>query len=206
MNTDMAAVLRRIAKRLKAVKLTANAASKKAGKPDAIRNLQRAVESGGRQGITVATLTALAPVLATTMAWLLEGKGVEDTAAAEATIPVWGKAGAGGAIHSFHDNGEIGRIAAPPDANDTTAAVEIAGESLGKLFDGWYAVYDEVRAPATADMLGTLCVVGLVDGSVYIKQLKKGRGKRFTLESNYEPPVYDVEVRWAARVKEIIPP
>lgn len=202
---ELQRVIKRIDARLKAVGMSANAASVAAGKKDAIRNLKRAAKDGNRQGATTTTMAALAPVLKTTVQWLLEGQGVEDIAADTRTIPVWGKAGAGGEINSFHgDNAEIGRISAPADANEQTGAVEISGDSLGPVFNGWFAIYDEVRTPPTTDMMGELCVVELTDGRVFIKTLKQGRGKRLELHSNYGAPLYDVKVKWAAKVKNVV--
>lgn len=72
-------VLKRIEARLNAVGLSASAAGKKAGAPDAIRDLRRAVngKDGRRQGISLTSLQKLAPVLDTTVAWLLNGEGAE---------------------------------------------------------------------------------------------------------------------------------
>lgn len=203
---SLADVLKRIQKRLKVVGLTANAASDQAKKTDAIRNLARAVEAG-REGVSTATLLALAPVLKTTAEWLLTGNGQEDTASdEEATIPVWGKAGAGGEIRDFsEDSNPIGAIPYPKQIGSETGAVEISGNSLGPIFDGWYALYDDMRHPPTEDLIGRLCVLRLSDGRVFIKELSKGRGKRFTLTSNFEPPIYDVIVAWAALVKTMVP-
>lgn len=54
-------VLQRIEERLSALGLTARAASLKAGlSADAIRNLQRAVEKGGRKGVTTRTINQMA--------------------------------------------------------------------------------------------------------------------------------------------------
>lgn len=198
-------VLERIERRLKVVKLTANAASKKAGKPDAIRNMRRAVENGDRQSANMATIAALAPILETTAAWLTEAAGPEEVSAEEATIPVWGKAGAGGKVHLIPGTPEIGRIPDPGGSNERTGSIEIDGESLGKVWDGWYAVYDEIRHPPTQDLIGRLCVLEDSKGQVFVKRLKKGRGKRWTLESS-EEPIYDVEVKWAAPVKNVVPP
>lgn len=64
-------ILERIELRLAALKMTASAASKKAGKSDAIRNIKRAVKNGDRGGVSTATLEALAPVLQTTAGWLI---------------------------------------------------------------------------------------------------------------------------------------
>ena len=68
-------IVARIESRLKGVGLSAHAASLAARRPDAIRNLKRAVKIHNRRGITTETLVALAPVLKTTAAWLLEGIG-----------------------------------------------------------------------------------------------------------------------------------
>lgn len=76
---DLKGILERIERRLIAVDKKADKASNEAGKPDAIRNLRRAVESK-KGGITVATLEALAPVLETTVVYLLKGEGPESLA------------------------------------------------------------------------------------------------------------------------------
>jgi len=99
---DLTAVLDRVEQKLKERGLSANAASVAAGKPDAIRNMRRAVKNGDRQGVSTATLAALAPVLGTSLSWLMEG-GQEDRSTSEARlapghphpIPIVGKAAAG---------------------------------------------------------------------------------------------------------------
>ena len=75
--------------------LSANRASDLAKKPDAIRNLKRAVQNGDRRGVTTETLLALAPVLKTTAAWLLEGVGEGGSSTA---VRVVGRIGAGAEI------------------------------------------------------------------------------------------------------------
>ncbi len=75
---QLAEVLERIETRLKVLKMTENAASQAAGKPDAIRNLRRGVQSGARKGISTATLAALAPVLKTSAEWLMTGRNPPD--------------------------------------------------------------------------------------------------------------------------------
>jgi hypothetical protein len=53
---------------------------------------------------------------------------------------------------------------------------------------------------------GKLCVCGLPDGRVVIKKLAKSREKGlFILHSQFEPPIYDVAVIWAAKVKNMVP-
>jgi SOS-response transcriptional repressor LexA len=200
-------VLARIERRLKVVGISAHAASRAAGKPDAIRNIRRAVANGGGGGLTTSTLTALADVLGTTVSWLTTGTGPEDPRVQGATIPVWGRVGAGGLVFNYQQEAqEIDRITAPSETTEHTGAVEIVGESLGRLFEGWYAIYDELRFPPTADLLGRMCILELDDGRMFIKRVMRGRGRKFVLESNYDPPIYDVAVTWAARVRQMVPP
>lgn len=72
---DLPGILERIEARLKVKNLSADAASKLAGKPDAIRNIKRAIKTGKRQGVSTATIRALAVTLECSPAWLL---GEED--------------------------------------------------------------------------------------------------------------------------------
>lgn len=123
------------------------------------------------------------------------------------TVPVVGYVGAGAEAHMFSDGqGPFDEAGAPAGATDATVAVEVRGTSLGQSFDGWYVYYDEVRNPPTSDLIGSLCVVGLADGRVLVKTLKVGQlPNRFTLISNAEQPVYDAEITWAARVRQMTP-
>lgn len=79
---DLAEILKRVEQRLKELGLTAKGASALAGRPDAIRNLKRAVRDGGRQGISTATIAALAPVLEVSEEWLATGRSGEPLALA----------------------------------------------------------------------------------------------------------------------------
>ena len=119
-------------------------------------------------------------------------------------VPLVGYVGAGATAH-FVPSGQLGEVDRPDWANDTTVAVEIRGESLGPLFDQWIVFYDDVRRPVTADLIGRLCVVGLADGRVLIKKLKRGKGKTFDLLSQTEDPIRNVVIEWAGRVKQMVP-
>ena len=66
-------IYKRILERLAAVNLTASAASDLAGKPDAIRNMKRAIRDGARGGVSTSTIRALAPVLECSPEYLLHG-------------------------------------------------------------------------------------------------------------------------------------
>jgi transcriptional regulator with XRE-family HTH domain len=125
----------------------------------------------------------------------------------DATVPVVGYVAAGAEAHLYQTgDGNLGQVEAPPGARPCTVAVEIRGESLGMLFDGWLAFYDETRDPVTPDLIGQLCVVGLPDGRVMIKRLlPTPNPDRFHLMANGEGSLLDQQVSWAARVLTMRP-
>ena len=56
----------------------------------------------------------------------------------------------------------------------------------------------------TEDLIGELCVVGLDDGRILIKQIQRGRATGlFNLLAATEKPITDVPVKWAAKVNSI---
>src|SRR5262249_41062843 len=72
------------------------------------------------------------------------------------------------------------------------------------FFNRWYVFYDDVHRPMTPDLIGQLCVVGLADGRVLVKQVQRGRSEGlYTLHSTTEKPIADVKIEWAARVNSI---
>lgn len=149
--------------------------------------------------------------------WLLTGHTLnggapaddlaESATAMAETTPVVGYVGAGAEAHYYAlPADELDAVPSPIGATPETVAVEIRGSSLGPLFDRWVAFYDDVRRPATDDLLGKLCVVGLSDERVLIKRLERGRrAGLYRLASNTEPPIEDVPIEWAARVKNMVP-
>lgn len=81
-------ILERIDSRLKAVDISESRAAKEAGLSDStIRDIRRAVNKGDKKrGVSSNTLHALAPVLQTTPAWLLDECGPEFVPAEAARI------------------------------------------------------------------------------------------------------------------------
>lgn len=210
-------VLARVEARLAATGLTADSASNRAKRPDAIRNMRRAVRSG-KGGPTAETIAALAPVLGTTAAWLIEGVTddvrSEDVAAALAAprpaakmVPVKGYVGAGSEAHFYAiSNEDFEEVEAPPGATDRTIAVEIRGKSFGPLMDTWLVFYDDIRSPVTDDLIGRVCVVGLSDDRILIKKIVSNRDGGFDLLSNsHEEPILDADIEWAAKVTDMRP-
>lgn len=208
-------ILSRIETRLVATNQSADGASRAANKPDAIRNLRRAVKNNQRSGISTDTLAALAPVLETTPAWLVSG--VEDLRSEDVaasldrplgrTVKLKGYVGAGAEAHFYAlADEDFEEVEAPLDATDQTIAVEIKGKSWGPQMDGWLVFYDDIRSPITEDMFGKTCVVGLADDRILLKTIKRERDGSFTLLSNSnEPPIKDAEIEWAAKVINMRP-
>lgn len=201
----IAEILERVDLRLAEMGLSDNAASKLAGKSDLIRNMRRALEQGkDRQGVSTATLEALAPVLKTSPGWLLDGNGDESTSASVAVV---GYANAGAVVVLYGEGqGPLEFVDPPPGSKSSTVAVKVDGTSLGPAFDRSYVFYDDVRSPVTPDLHNRLCVVGLPDGAMLVKILKPAPDGRFHLISNgVEETMFDQEVAWAARVKDVRP-
>lgn len=141
--------------------------------------------------------------------WLLTGKGEPrpkvQPAESNGTVPLVGYVAAGSEAH-FLPAGDLGDVEAPDGSTPETVAVEIRGDSMGPLFDRWLIYYDDVRRPVTSDLYGRLCIVGLRDGRIMVKKLKKSRSKGlFHLISQADDPILDAELEWAARVKMMVP-
>ena len=122
-----------------------------------------------------------------------------------AMVPVVGYVGAGSEAHFGTAQGPMDEVAAPDGSTPQTVAVEVRGDSLGTFFDGWIVFYDDVRSPITDDLVGRLCVVGLEDGRILVKMVRRSRSGRFDLHGQFGEPVLDVALAWAAPVKGFAP-
>lgn len=140
-NTDMLKdVLSRIDRRLVRIGKTESAASKEAGLSDsAIRNLRRAVKAGKETGVSSRTLTALAPVLRTSPAWLLTESGPEEGGPLEqATIAAplisWVSAGALAQPDAPLDDDDAAIIMEPGlDPSGDWIALRVDGDSMNRI-------------------------------------------------------------------------
>lgn len=131
----------------------------------------------------------------------------EDIVDATDTVPVVGYVSAGAEL-ALYDQGQgpFDYVQPPRDSKPSTVAASVKGASLGPLLDQALIFYDDVRSPVTSDLHGKMCVVGLEDGRVVVKQLLPGDGGRFHLLSNSsEPPLFNETVSWAAKVTDIRP-
>lgn len=114
----------------------------------------------------------------------------------QSQIEIVGTATAGGIVRFYSE--EI--------FTDQLLAIEIQGDWFGPLFDHWLIHFENTRYPASKAIDGHLCVLCLEDGRVLVRQLRQGsRRAKWTLVSNFDPPIYDTSVRWACRVRQISP-
>ena len=158
-----------------------------------------------------------ARLFGTTPEWLLTGYGeprYPRPSSADRTrkrahpkIPVVGYVGAGSEAHFYAvSEGELDEVDGSNVITKFTVAVEIRGESSGSLFNRWLVFYDDVRRPVTADLYGKLCVVGLEDGRILVKQIQPSRDNGcFDLVSATEPTMRSIVLEWAATVKNMMP-
>ncbi|MEW6438480.1 MAG: XRE family transcriptional regulator [Pseudomonadota bacterium] len=101
---------------------------------------------------------------------------------------------------------DLERVRTTDGHTENTVAVEVRGKSLGDVFDRWLIYYEQTKLSPTPDLLNQLCVCGLADGRILIKKLMHGSIENYyTLLSNFEPPIYDVALDWATRVKMMRP-
>ncbi len=117
-------------------------------------------------------------------------------------VPIVGHVGAGGNFNFGLGHGITDEDTdAPEGSSDKTVAVEIRGDSLGPMFNGWLAFYDDRHDPPTEELLGKMCIVGTADGRILIKMLRRAKmRRRFDLVAQFGSLEENVEVTWAAPV------
>lgn len=169
------------------------------------RNYIRDLLDGKKRSFSQSKIALVAKALQWTQAELIADPRRRSEPAGH-SVPLVGYVAAGAEAH-FLSAGELGEVDAPAGSADSTVAVEIRGDSLGPLFDRWLVFYDDVKRPVTAELVGRLCVVGLEDGRILIKRVQRSKTKGlFHLISGHaEPPILDVAIEWAAKVKNLVP-
>ncbi len=198
-------ILARVETRLQALGLSAHAASLAARKPDAIRNLKRAVKNGDRRGITTETLAALAPVLKTSASWLLEGVG-DPNAGTE--VKVAGRIGAGAEIlPEYEQIPEDGlfEISVPFATPADTIAFEVEGDSMWPRYNSGDVVICWRQSEDAENVVGREAAVRTRDGRRYLKRVRRGAvAGTYDLESHNAAPIRGIEIVWAAAIQAVV--
>lgn len=198
-------VLARIESRLKAVGLSAHAASLAAKKPDAIRNLKRAVKNHDRRGITTETLVALAPVLKTTAAWLLEG--VSEPGPGN-VVRVVGWVGAAAEIQPDLEQVPpegLYEVEVPFPIPEDAIAFQVEGDSMWPRYDSGDIIICWRQGTTAEELTGWEAAVRTADGKRYLKRIQRGAvSGTFDLESHNAAPIRGVRIEWAAEIKGVV--
>jgi hypothetical protein len=198
-------VLARIESRLKVMGLSAHAASLAAKRPDAIRNLKRAVKNNDRRGITTETLMALAPVLKTTAAWLLEGVGEP---ASGNLVRVVGRIGAGAEVRpEFEQIPPEGlyEIEVPFPVSTDAIAFQVEDGSMWPRYDPGDIIICGRQGTRVEEVIGWEAAVRTADGKRYLKRIQRGAASgTFDLESHNAAPIRGVGIEWAAEIKGVV--
>jgi transcriptional regulator with XRE-family HTH domain len=149
------------------------------------------------------TLTRLADV-----AHALE-VGVVDLIDGQQTVPVVGTVGAGAQVFATADPPEGKRkVRAPPRQESAkTVALEVEGDAMLPIEDGWLLFYSRDYEGVPIECIGKLCVVQLASGARYVKRVTQGRRPAlFNLYSTNAREMEDQSLAWAAPVVEARPP
>ncbi len=200
-------VLSRVESRLTSLNLSAHAASLAAKKPDAIRNLRRAVQNNDRRGVTTETLAALAPVLQTTAAWLLEGVGKDG--GTNTPLRIVGRIGAGAEILPEFEQAPadgFDEIEVPLSMPPGSIAFRVEGDSMWPRYNAGDVVICADGEHDASAVVGMEAAVRTGDGRRYLKTVRRGAAHgTFDLESHNAPPIRRVTIEWTAPIVLILP-
>lgn len=156
----------------------------------------------GKVAITVDRLQEVANAL---------GCGLLDLIDGIIKVPVVGKVGAGAVVESIDDYplGQGLRQVRCPTGLDPqqTVAVEVEGDSMLPIEEGWLLFYTRNYDGVPVECLGKLCIVQLADeGARYVKRVKLGRKPGvFNLYSTNAREMEDMPLLWAAPVLDARP-
>lgn len=122
------------------------------------------------------------------------------------TVPVVAYVGAGQIVYAIDDNAKgqgMEEVDCPPGIDpDYVIALKVQGDSMYPKYEsGEILYYRRDVLGMNGDCLNKICVLGLRNGQVLVKKLRKGTIKnRFNLESYNAPTIENAEVEWCAPV------
>jgi hypothetical protein len=174
---------------------------------------ERAEQPGGRD-YSPEQAQQYADRFGVTPEWLLTGhraKGSADVPAQPQRPSarkgrIMGYVGAGGDSHLYSvAPDDLDELDLPELATASTVALEIRDNSMGAYLNHWFVLYDDLRKPPAANLVGQLCVVALKDGRILLKRLAQGEADgTFDLTSTAAPPIRNAAIAWASNVTAII--
>ena len=148
---------------------------------------------------------ALAPVLKTTAAWLLEGVG-EPTPGN--IVQVVGRIGAGAEIlPEFEQIPPEGlyEIEVPFPISNDAIAFQVEGDSMWPRYDPGDVIICWRQGTNVDEVVGWEAAVRTTDGKRYLKRIQRGGSSgTFDLESHNAAPIRGVQIEWAAEIKGVV--
>jgi phage repressor protein C with HTH and peptisase S24 domain len=202
-------ILARIDERLEEVGLSESRAAKLAGLSDsAIRDIRRVVKAGKEDaGVSTRTLAKLAPVLRTTMEWLLTG-GEESVGTR--TVAVMGYVGAGAEVSPEFEQVPpegLEQVELPFSLDEDLIAFRVKGDSMLPIYkhDATIVVYREQKRPLET-FYGEEAAVRTEDGRRFVKTIMRGDGNTVHLISSNAPPIENVRLAWIGEIFATLPP
>jgi hypothetical protein len=135
--------------------------------------------------------------------WLVDGK--VPVAPKDAKTPVVGYIGAGAEVFAIDDHAKgagMDEVPAPQDATGHEVAVIVRGDSMYPAYSDGDVLYYDGHEDTMDKALGRECAVKLEDGRILVKMVNRGSAlHQYTLTSHNAPPIQDVRIEWAARIR-----
>lgn len=158
----------------------------------------------GTRGFPMNKAQAYAAAFAVNLEWLITGKGAPKQGERVAVV---GYVGAGQKIVPIDDHAKgngIDMIDAPPGVKGSgLCAVKVRGDSMYPAYQDGDVIFYGDHEPLK-ELIGKEVVAELVTEEKYIKTLENGsKAGFFTLSSYNAPPLRDVKIKWASRVRFI---
>lgn len=156
------------------------------------------------RGFPLDKAQAYASAFAVNLEWLITGKGGPKAGEKVAMV---GYVGGGQKIISIDDHEKgagLDFVEAPPGVRGSgLCAVKVRGSSMYPVYhDGDVIFYGDHQNPD--EIIGKEVIVKTSEDEMFVKTLEVGSKKGlFTLVSYNAPPLRDVKIEWAARVRYI---
>lgn len=164
-----------------------------------------------RSSPKVATAEAIASVLGMTIDEIIALSG---PAAHRPAVAVAGRVGAGARVplHDGHEKGDgIYHVVCPPQIKPSgVVAVEVEGDSMAPMYQPGHVLFftRHTHEGIPAEDIGNPCVVEDEDGNAWVKLVKRGSAPGLWNLISLNPSaesVWDVRIKWAARVRLAMP-
>jgi len=85
--------------------------------------------------------------------------------------------------------------------------LRIGDGAVARKFSGWMAFHAQQRYAPGPKFFGKLCVIGIEDGTVFVKWLEKSAyAGLFHLTSEIDSPLLDQRVIWLSPILQLSPP